>query len=151
MLQCVKWICKTFFQGLQTTPVLLAHLVIGAVDQDPPSSARQALRGPFLGLPNPVNVSPVQGEPSAQILRLQESQIWRGSPAGPLINAPWVASTQFKILTFVLLFYELLFSPKEKMHLCSNYFLLLTRCSFRDVVSSWILLWTTDCSASCLS
>lgn len=101
MLQCVKWICKTFFQGLQTTPVLLAHLVIGAVDQDPPSSARQALRGPFLGLPNPVNVSPVQGEPSAQILRLQDSQIWRGSPAGPLINAPWVASTQFKILTFV--------------------------------------------------
>lgn len=79
-------------QGLQTTPIILAHLVIGAVGLDPLFSAHQAPRGPFLELLHLANVSPVQGEPSVQILGLQESPMWRGYPAGPLIIVPWVQS-----------------------------------------------------------
>ncbi|KAF3847745.1 hypothetical protein F7725_020773 [Dissostichus mawsoni] len=76
-------------QGLQTPPTVPAHLVFGAVDPDPPSSAPRALRGPFLEPLHPASVNCVRGEPSAQTLGLQGSPMWRGFPAEPLINVPW--------------------------------------------------------------
>lgn len=80
--------CFVIFQSLLTTPVVPAHLVTGAVGLDPPFSAPQALRGPFLGLLCLVSVNLVQEELSAQTLRLQESPMWRGYHAEPPTSAP---------------------------------------------------------------
>lgn len=78
------------FQGLQTLPTVLAHPVSGAVGLDLQFIALQALRDSILGQLHPGNVNPVKGEHSVQILKLPESPMWRGSPAGPLINVLWV-------------------------------------------------------------
>ncbi|MEQ2186723.1 hypothetical protein GOODEAATRI_031595, partial [Goodea atripinnis] len=72
-------------QSITAVPALLASGVVGL---DPPSSAQQGPRDSFLELLHPTIVNPVQGEPSAQTLALQESPTWKESPAGPRINVP---------------------------------------------------------------
>lgn len=86
-------------QGLQTTPTVGARLVSGAAGLDPPFSALQAPKGPVLELLHRANVNRVRGEPSAQIREQQGGPMWRGSPAGPPINAQLVSSsTRFILL-----------------------------------------------------
>lgn len=90
---------------------------------DPPSSAQQVPKGPFLELLHPASVNPVQGVPSAQILGLQENPMWRESPAGPLINVLWVGlstiylhsilDSVLDVITLSFLFLINTFLPKE--------------------------------------